>query len=77
VITGAQIRLARALLDWDRVRLCKQSRVSLAAILRAEAVEGAPPITAAHNTALQIALEEAGVEFDEEAEGWSARRRVS
>jgi hypothetical protein len=77
VITGTQIRLGRAILGWDRVKLCKQSRVSLAGILRAEAVDGTPPITVAHSTALQLAFEEAGLEFDEhEDEGWSVRRRT-
>ena len=73
MITGAQIRLARALLGWDR--LSKQSRVSLAALGRAEAVDGEPPVTMAHNMAVLLALEQAGIELDELGEGWGARLR--
>jgi hypothetical protein len=75
MITGAQIRLARALLGWDRPKLSKQSRVSLAALGRAEAVDGEPPVTMAHNMAVLLALEQAGIEFDALGEGWGARLR--
>jgi ribosome-binding protein aMBF1 (putative translation factor) len=42
VIAGAQIRLARAILGWQRQKLAKQSGVTLSAIIRAESGEGEP-----------------------------------
>jgi transcriptional regulator with XRE-family HTH domain len=63
VITGAQIRLARHLLGWDRHKLSKHSKVAVSAIARAERVDDDGPITIAQCAALQGALERAGIQF--------------
>jgi hypothetical protein len=42
--------------------------VSLAGIIRAEAADGEAAITLAHNSAVQRALEKAGVEFTAKAD---------
>jgi hypothetical protein len=47
----------------ETAKLSKQSRVS------------APLINMAHNMAIHIALEEAGMEFDQNGEGWNVRMR--
>jgi hypothetical protein len=62
-IFGAQIRAARALLRWAATDLVRESGVSLATIHRAEAVDGKTALTFANASAIQRALEEAGVEF--------------
>jgi len=63
MITGAQIRAARALLRWSADDLAQKSRLGVATIRRAEAVDGAVGLTTANVSALRIALEDAGVEF--------------
>ena len=62
-ITGAQIREARQLLDWQPRELAKRAKVQISTIERAEASETEPVITIAHRDAIQTALEAAGVEF--------------
>jgi transcriptional regulator with XRE-family HTH domain len=59
-IESAQIRAARALLDWSGPRLAEASGVSLATIRRAENDMEQSPLVA---RALREALETAGVEF--------------
>ena len=64
MITGAQIRAARALLDWSARDLSKASRVSPATIQRLERTQGLSEKAQARTLAdLQRVLEEAGVEF--------------
>jgi hypothetical protein len=63
LITGAQLRAARALVRWSAEELAAASHLGVATIRRAEAVDGQPPITAANRAAAQRALEAAGVEF--------------
>lgn len=63
VITGSQIRAARALLGWDKSVLVYKAKVGLSALIRAEGSDGEPAITMAQGTALQQALEAGGVEF--------------
>jgi ribosome-binding protein aMBF1 (putative translation factor) len=58
VITGRQIKMARAALDWSADRLARQARVSWRTVQRAESPEGIPP-----RMKIQEALEAAGVEF--------------
>lgn len=63
-LTGAQIRAARALLDWSAADLARASQVSPATIQRLERMPGAS--TLAHERTLmdlRRALEEAGVLF--------------
>jgi ribosome-binding protein aMBF1 (putative translation factor) len=62
-ITGAQIREARQLLDWQPRDLAKRAKLQTSTIERAEASEGEPAITIAHRNAIQTAFEAAGVEL--------------
>lgn len=62
-INGAQLRAARALRNLTMRDLAAASGVSLATVMRAEAVDGPPSITRPNLAALQTALEAAGVEF--------------
>jgi transcriptional regulator with XRE-family HTH domain len=61
--TKAQLRAARALLEWSQAVLAERSGVSLPTIKRLEPGNGV--LSANHNTvvALERALEAAGVEF--------------
>jgi hypothetical protein len=78
VITGSQLRAARSLIRWSADRLATESKLGIATVRRAEAEDGAPPITAANANALQRALEGAGVIFVEEnGEGPGVRLRKS
>jgi transcriptional regulator with XRE-family HTH domain len=64
MITGAQIRAARALLDWSARDLSQASRVSPATIQRIERTQGVLATAQARTLLdLQKVLEEAGVEF--------------
>ncbi|MCO5966274.1 transcriptional regulator [Sinorhizobium meliloti] len=63
VITGAQIRAARALVRWTAEELANTSSVGLSTIRRAEAEDGLPAITTANLKLIRIALESAGIEF--------------
>ena len=63
MITGAQIREARELLQWTQWYLAQRARVRLSAIQKAEACESEPTISLVFQEAIQRVLEEAGVEF--------------
>jgi hypothetical protein len=63
VITSAQIRAARALLRWGVADLASSSGIGSATIKRLEAMEGVPSANLRTVTALQEALERAGIEF--------------
>ncbi len=63
MITGAQIRQARQLLGWGLSRLAERARLQTSTIQRAECVDGEAPITLAHEAAIRLAFESAGVEF--------------
>jgi transcriptional regulator with XRE-family HTH domain len=62
-ITGAQIRAARAFLNWTARDLAKRCGVSHSAISRAERVDGIPPMQSRNLDAIRIAFEQHGVEF--------------
>lgn len=64
MITGAQIRAAKAILQWSGSVLATKAGVSLSSIRRVEALDGVP-LNVSMNTlvSLQKALEEGGVEF--------------
>ncbi len=59
MITGAQIREARELLQWTPWYLAQVARVRLSAVQRAEASEGESAIAPTHREAIQRVLEEA------------------
>ena len=63
LLTGPQIRAARALIGWSAEDLSRQSFVSLRTIRRAELAEPHTTMTVANNSAVRRALESAGVEF--------------
>ncbi len=76
IITGRQIRDARSLLRLRRCDLAIRIKtLSTVTIIRAEAVDDEPPITAAQAVAIQKALETAGIEFTPE-NGGGVRRRT-
>ncbi len=78
MITGAQMRAARALVRWSADDLATHSRLGVATVRRAEAVDGVPSITAANADAIRRALEAAGVEFiPQNGGGAGVRTRIS
>ena len=63
MITSAQIRAARAMLDWSREQLSDNSSVGLSALMRLESAEGVPSGNIKTFEAVQKAFEKAGIEF--------------
>lgn len=63
MLTGEQIRCARAAVRWSVKELADKSRVGVSTVKRAEASDGLPTTTTANLAALKSALEEAGIEF--------------
>ena len=63
MLTGAQIRAARALLRWKITDLAEKANVSFAAIQRAEAVNETPNMLLSTADAIMRALEKGGVVF--------------
>ena len=62
-LSSAQIRAARALLQWTAAELARQASLGVNTIRRAEvAIEGTS-LTAANELAIRRAFEAAGVEF--------------
>jgi hypothetical protein len=73
-LTGAQIRAARALLNWSAADLARQSALGVNTIRRAEVAQDATSLTAANEMAIRRAFEAAGVEFiDENGTGEGVR----
>ena len=62
-LTAAQIRAARALLDWTQPKLAEKTKLSVPTIRRMESDRGPSASTAANVEAVRRALEEAGVVF--------------
>jgi hypothetical protein len=62
MITGAQIREGRVLLQWSHLRLAERAKVSVTTIKRSEVTVGEPMITIGQADAIRRALESAGVE---------------
>jgi transcriptional regulator with XRE-family HTH domain len=63
MITGAQIRAARALLKWTAQELSLAAGVGIQTIKRFEAVDSIPPSRSSTLMDVQSALEAAGIEF--------------
>jgi transcriptional regulator with XRE-family HTH domain len=63
VISGAQVRAARALLGWTAKDLAQKSKVGISTVQRIENAEGTPNVHAANFAAIESALEAAGIEF--------------
>jgi transcriptional regulator with XRE-family HTH domain len=77
MLEAAQIRAARALLDWRQHDLSKASGVGTATIQRIEKSEGTMTGYASTLAKIQTALERAGIEFleDDETGGIGVRKR--
>ena len=63
MITSAQIRAARALLDWSRQILSEHSGVGISALMRLESADGIPSGNIKTFESVQKAFEQAGIEF--------------
>lgn len=63
VITGAQIRAARALLRWRIVDLAAAADISVPTAQRSEVTDGIPRMQARNLAAVELAFMAAGVEF--------------
>jgi len=63
VLTAAQIRAARALVDWTQPDLAREAGLSLPTIRRMEGAMGPGRSSAANVDAVRRALEGGGVEF--------------
>jgi ribosome-binding protein aMBF1 (putative translation factor) len=76
LLTGGQIRAARALLKWSAQDLARKSALGVNTVRRAEASEGETSLTTANELAARRALEDAGIEFiDENGGGPGVRLR--
>lgn len=63
MITGSQIRAARAALGISGMKLSESSGVSLRALSKIESFEGLPDSRVSTLIKLKVALEAAGIEF--------------
>ena len=63
MITGIQIRMARAALRWSAKELASKTGVSWGTIQRMEATDGVPSALGQNLEAVQLALEAAGIEL--------------
>jgi transcriptional regulator with XRE-family HTH domain len=80
MITGGQIRSARATLRWSVHQLAERAGVSIQTIKRFEATEGVPRSRTQTLLEIKAALETAGIEFigtPEDGPGIRARIRNS
>jgi transcriptional regulator with XRE-family HTH domain len=69
IMTGRQLRAARALLSWTGEQLAEAAGISLMTIRRAEATDGPLRLMPANLQALRAAFEVAGVTFTHDAGG--------
>lgn len=63
MLTGAQIRAARALVRWSTKDLADQAQIGMATVHRAEAVDDMPGMNARTLMKIKASFERAGVEF--------------
>ena len=63
MITSAQIRAARGILNWSRKDLAEHSGVSFASMMRLESFEGVPASNFKTLESIKQAFEKAGVEL--------------
>lgn len=63
VLTSAQIRAARALLDWTQPKLAEVAKLSVPTVRRMEGPRGPSASTEANVEAVRRALEAGGVVF--------------
>ena len=76
MITGRQLRAARALLGWQQIALAKKARVALGTIRRMESFEGEIGARTSTLSRVQATLEKSGVEFlNDDRPGVRVKRR--
>ena len=63
MITSAQIRAARGMLDWSRSDLAQRSGVGFSSMMRLESAVGVPGAQVKTLDAIKKAFESAGIEF--------------
>ena len=63
MISGAQIRAARAFLGWTVKELSQKAKVGISTIQRIENAAGPPNTLVSNLAAIQSALEAGGIEF--------------
>jgi len=63
MITGSQIRAARAMLRWSASELASRAGVGAQTIIRFEAVDTVPPSRSSTLLVVRAALEVSGIEF--------------
>ena len=63
MITGRQLKAARALLGWEQTVLCKKSGVAISTVRRMESFAGEIRARTSTLSVIQKALEKAGIEF--------------
>jgi len=63
MISGSQIRAARAFLRWSAQDLADRAKVGIQTVKRFEAVDGIPPSRSSTLLEVKAALEAAGIEF--------------
>ena len=63
MITSAQIRAARGMLEWSRSDLAEKSGVGFSSMMRLESAEGVPGAQFKTLEAIKSAFEAAGIEF--------------
>lgn len=77
VLTGAQLRAARALINISGEELAERTQLGLSTIRRAEAEDGPVGTTRANAKLLRTALESLGVEFLDESKEAGAGVRLA
>jgi predicted transcriptional regulator len=76
LITGRQLKAARALLGWEQTDLAKKSGVGISTIRRMEAFAGEIGARTGTLSLVQRALERAGIEFlDDGSPGARLRKK--
>lgn len=63
MITSAQIRAARGMLEWSRSDLAEKSGIGFSSMMRLESADGVPGAQFKTLEAIKNAFEDAGVEF--------------
>jgi transcriptional regulator with XRE-family HTH domain len=74
MLTGEQLRAARAIVRWRAADLAEKAGVNLSTVQRAEKTDGPLAMMPANEKAIRAALEAAGVEFIAENGGGAGVR---
>ena len=78
MISGAQVRAARALLGWTAKELARKANVGISTVQRIENSAGPPNVQVANLASIQSTLEAAGIEFTNgDAPGIRMRGKLS